>query len=270
MELKDKRVVITGGAGGIGSALGKACLSAGARVFLADRNEIDLSAVTERLGVKGTKCDVSVEREMQQLVDAARQSMGGIDVFVSNAGLSLGQPSHAASASNADWHQNWQVHVMAHVYAARALLPEMIERGSGAFVQIASAAGLLNQIGDAAYSATKHAAVSFAESLAIEHAADGIHVSLVCPQYVATGLLGLTDADAGSHARLLSASNVADTIVSGVQAGHFMILPHTEVAEYAQRRSRQPDGWLRGMQVLKDRAEKESAGSGPRGMYRLV
>ena len=159
---------------------------------------------------------------------------------------------------------------MAHVYAARAVLPGMIERGSGYLVQVTSAAGLLNQIGDAAYSATKHAAVSFGESLAITHREDGIKVSIVCPQYVATPLIGLGPEDAQDHSGLLSADEVAQSILSAVERDAFLTLPHPEVARFAQVRAQDHDGWIKGMRKLRARAIAELGQTGPAGMYRLL
>ena len=196
--------------------------------------------------------------------------MGPIDVFVSNAGLGCGEPTHAASADNDVWNLNWQVHVMAHVYAARALLPGMIERGSGYLVNVASAAGLLNQIGDAAYSATKHAAVSFAESLAISHGAQGVGVSVVCPQYVATPLLGLDDKDAKDRASLLTADDVAQAVVEGIEANRFLILSHPVVRDYTLLRAQDHDRWITGMQMLRAKAQESFGEVRAETLYKLV
>ena len=201
MKFSGKSVVITGGGSGIGAALARRAAQMGARVFVADLNGDSAAAVAAEFGGHSAVCDVRDETAVQGLIADARKALGDVDIYVSNAGLGRGEPSHAASANNDVWMLNWEVHVMAHVYASRALLPEMIARGSGHLVNVASAAGLLNQVGDAAYSATKHAAVSFAESLAITHGSDGIGVSVVCPQYVATPLIGLSDEDAAKQVR---------------------------------------------------------------------
>lgn len=267
MDFAGKTVVVTGGASGIGAALAWRFVQAHARVCICDRDSDALARMCRDIGCLGFAADVTVEHAMQDLVAHVEERLGSIDIFVSNAGILEPQPNHAASASDAVWMRNWSVHVMSHVYAARSLLPGMIARGSGYFVNVASAAGLLNQIGNAAYSATKHAAVSFSESLAIEHGDDGIGVSVVCPQYVATPLLGLRGGDA--HEGLLTADQVAETVLRGVQEGRFLILPHRQVHDFARRRSQDHDLWIRGMQNLRRRA-MEISRDGTVELYRLV
>ncbi len=268
MDISGKTVVVTGGASGIGAAIARQAADAGARVCIADLN-VDLAKnVAQEVGGIAVTCDVTKESEIINAIGVAEAAYGPVDVFVSNAGLGRGDPSHAASAPDADWTLNWNVHVMAHVWAARALLPTMIERGSGHFVNVASAAGLLNQIGDAAYSATKHAAVSFAESLLISHGGDGIGVSVVCPQYVATPLLGLGDADAEGN--LLTAADVAVSVWQGVADGTFVILPHPDVAKYNALRGSDPSRWIKGMQMLRAKAMSEHGGINVDSFYKLI
>lgn len=252
MKLTDKTVVITGGARGIGKALAVAFKREGARVVIADLLADDVAATATQLGTLGVACDVTNEADIQRLVNTTEQAYGPIDLFCSNAGICVGEPTHSASADNDTWQACWEIHVMAHVYAARAILPSMIERGEGYFVQMSSAAGLLSQIGDAAYSASKHAAVGFAESLAITHGDDGITVSVICPQYVATPMLGYDDADGISQALgVISADQVADTVVAGIEAEDFLILPHPEVEQYIQAKATNYDRWLGGMRKLR-------------------
>ncbi|WP_195821017.1 SDR family oxidoreductase [Roseobacter sp. MH60115] len=269
MELDGKIVVITGGASGIGAALARALQAKGARVAIADRDAAGVRNAAEEMGCLGLTCDVTVEAEIEACIRDATTALGRIDVFVSNAGVFRGQEGHAASAADAVWMQNWMVHVMAHVYAARCLLPDMLARGAGYFVNMSSAAGLLNQIGDAAYSATKHAAVSFAESLAISHGAQGIGVSVVCPQYVATPLIGMTAPDAEARPALLTAEEVAQSIVAGVEDGQFLILPHAEVAQHAQRRAQDHDRWIDGMRRLQQKSVSELGDAHQAELYRL-
>jgi NAD(P)-dependent dehydrogenase (short-subunit alcohol dehydrogenase family) len=157
MDLAGKVAVVTGGAGGIGKAVARRMVQAGARVALADLDADRARAAGAEVGGHGFGCDVSREDEVRRLIADVRGDLGEIDLFLSNAGLGFGDPSHAASAPNEAWQTSWDVHVMAHVWAARALLPGMIARGDGYLINTASAAGLLNQIGDAAYSVTKHA-----------------------------------------------------------------------------------------------------------------
>jgi NAD(P)-dependent dehydrogenase (short-subunit alcohol dehydrogenase family) len=268
MDISGKTVVITGGASGIGAALARQAVDAGARVCIADSNADLAQKVADEIGCMAVACDVTQESQIIAAIDTAEAAFGPVDVFVSNAGLGRGDPSHAASAPDENWILNWNVHVMAHVWAARALLPAMIARGSGHFVNVASAAGLLNQIGDAAYSATKHAAVSFAESLLITHGDDGIGVSVVCPQYVATPLLGLGDADAQGN--LLTAGDVATSVWQGVADGTFVVMPHPDVGKYNALRGADPSRWIKGMQVLRAKAMSEHGGINVSSFYKLI
>lgn len=268
MDISGKSIVVTGGASGIGAALAQQAADAGAKVCIADLNIEAARILAQKIGGIAVACDVTQEAQIIAAINAAEAAHGAIDVFVSNAGLGRGDPSHAASAPDADWMLNWNVHVMAHVWAARALLPAMIARGSGHFVNVASAAGLLNQIGDAAYSATKHAAVSFAESLLITHGTDGIGVSVVCPQYVATPLLGLGDGDAQGN--LLTAGDVAQAVWQGVADGTFVIMPHPDVAKYNALRGSDPSRWIKGMQMLRAKAVEEHGGISVQNFYKLL
>lgn len=270
MNFKDSSVVVTGAGSGIGAAIARLAAVKGARVCVSDLNGAKAQAVANEIGGIAIACDVRDEAQIKSLIAKASQAQGDIDIYVSNAGLGKADPSHAASQTDAHWQLNWQVHVMSHVYAARALLPNMIERKSGHLVNVASAAGLLNQIGDAAYSATKHAAVSFAESLAITHGRDGIGVSVVCPQYVATPLLGLTDSDAAQQASLLTADDVAVAVVDGVEAGRFLILSHPEVQTYALHRAKDHDRWVAGMQMLRAKAVETFGGIHVENFYKLM
>ncbi len=248
MQVENKNVVITGGAGGIGSALAKALVNKGANVVVSDLNLDAAQAVAEEIGGFAVQCDVSKEDSVVNLIEQAEGKYGPVDIFVSNAGFGLGEPDHVASASNDVWQKNWDVHVMAHVWASRALLPKMTERGDGYLINVASAAGLLAQIGDAAYSATKHAAVSFAEALAISHADDGIKVSVVCPQYVNTNILLLSEEERKQPMEgVLTPEYVADVILDGIDNEQFLITPHPEVREFMLHRAADPDRWLAGM-----------------------
>ena len=270
MDFTGKTIIITGGASGIGAAMARLFARHGAHVVIADL-QIDLAEQAAReIGGAAVKCDVTHEADIQDAVAWAESRFGTVDMFISNAGVAFGEPDHAASASDDVWQRNWDVHVMAHVYAARAVLPGMIARRSGMLVQMASAAGLLNQIGDAAYSATKHAAVSFAESLAITHAEDGIAVSVVCPQYVATPLIGLCDADADTTPSLMTADQVAQSVFDGVSDGAFLILPHPVVSEYVRLKSTDYDRWLCGMRKLRTKARSEFGSTRADDIYKLV
>jgi len=271
MKLNDKTVVVTGGARGIGKAICTAFQREGARVIIADLLADEAIATAEQIGGIGFGCDVSKEADIQHLVEYAEQEYGPIDLFCSNAGICVGEPNHSASASNDTWQACWNIHVMAHVYAARAVLPSMIERGEGYFVQMASAAGLLSQIGDAAYSASKHAAVGFAESLSITHCDDGIKVSVICPQYVATPMLGYGEGEGiDQHPGVISPEQVANTVVQGIDAETFLILPHPDVEQFAQFKTANYDRWLGGMRKLRRNIKDQIGSTRLEDMHKLV
>ncbi|WP_113952646.1 SDR family oxidoreductase [Arenicella xantha] len=248
MNIKNKVAVVTGAAGGIGSALCRALSAAGAKVVVSDLDLASANAVAQDIGALAVQCDVSQPQSIDALIEKVEDELGDIDLFVSNAGFGVGEPDTAASAADAVWQKNWDVHVMAHVWAARNLLPKMIARGDGYLVNTASAAGLLNQIGDAAYSATKHAAVSFAESLAIAHNDQGIKVSVICPQYVNTNILAISDEQRKQDIEgVITPEDCANSVLAGIEAEQFMILPHAEVAGYYQNRANDPQRWVSGM-----------------------
>ena len=271
MDVTGKVAVVTGAAGGIGLAIARALRDAGARVAISDLAGARLETAAQGLGVPGIACDVTDGAQVAALIDRATEALGPVDIFVSNAGLGSGEPDHAASAPDAVWQTAWEVHVMAHVHAARVLLPQMIARGEGYLINTASAAGLLAQIGDAAYTATKHAAVSFAESLAISHGDQGIRVSCICPQYVATPLLGYDDAgDAPLHPGLIAPEDVARAVMEGIAEERFLILPHPVVAEYAALRGADRERWLKGMRALRRKTIAELGGLSLAEMHKVV
>ena len=253
--------VVTGGAHGIGRALCRALHGEGVKVVVADIDSEGARQVADELGATSIAVDVGDEASVAELVSGVENQIGPIDLFISNAGVGFGDEGDAASARGgirdvADrWEACWRINVMAHVYAARVLLPQMRERGGGHFVNVASAAGLLSQIGDSAYTATKHAAVAFAESLAITHGDEGIDVSVVCPQAVATRMIGV-DEDSGAVEGgfggndvdgVLKPDEVAKIIIEGVREKRFLILTHPEVAEYVRRKAGDRDRWIGGM-----------------------
>ncbi|MCU1454086.1 MAG: Oxidoreductase, short chain dehydrogenase/reductase family [Acidimicrobiales bacterium] len=257
MELKDRVVVVTGAAKGIGFALAERFVAEGARgVALVDLVAADVEAAADRLGpaALGLAADVSDEAAVADVVARASEALGPIDLFASNAGIGTGA---GIEASNEAWQQIWDVNVMAHVYAARAVLPSMLERGEGYLLNTASAAGLLSQIDDAPYSVTKHAAVALAEWLAITYGDQGITVSCLCPQGVRTDMLmgaeGTTGADTVIAQGVIEPEDVAAAVVAGLADGRFLILPHPEVATYLQRKATDPDRWLAGMRRLQQR-----------------
>ena len=236
-----KLAVVTGGGHGIGRAICRRLSRDGCDVVVADIEEDAAVAVAGEIGGRGYGVDVGDADSM------AGSKRGGI--------------------GNAEdrWAACWRVNVMAHVYAARTLIPLMVARDGGYLVNVASAAGLLSQIGDAAYSATKHAAVAFAESLAITHGEQGIHVSVVCPQAVATRMIGIADdsdsLEGGFGGNdvdgILRPEDVADRIVEGIEEKRFLILPHPQVATYVQRKANDNDRWIAGMQRFQRKLSRQ-------------
>lgn len=256
MLIQDKIVVVTGGAQGIGRALALACHRAGARkVIIGDLDERGARQSADMIGGLGFGCDVGREEDVRALITQAETKAGPIDLFCSNAGIAEfdPNPNNAASASNDAYQRSWAVNVMAHIYAARALVPLFAARGGGYFLNTVSAAGLLSQIGSGPYSATKHAAIGFAEHLAIAHRRDGIKVSVLCPQAVDTAMLKSAPAGPQSLDGVLSPETVAEIVLKGLAEERFLILPHPEVGEYRALKAADYDRWLAGMSKLKSR-----------------
>jgi len=242
--------VVTGGANGIGRALCRRFAAEGAKaVVVADLQASMAEQVAKEFGGIAVQTDVAQEADVVRLVERVTQKYGVIDLFCSNAGVGV---SGGVNAPDGDWERSWQVNVMAHVYAARAVLPGMLARGEGYLLQTVSAAGLLTQLGSAPYSVTKHAALAFAEWLAITHGDQGIKVSALCPMGVRTDML--KRAEFGGGAFLLESAvepeQVAEDIVKGLDEETFLILPHPEVAEFFARKATEYDRWLRGMRRL--------------------
>jgi NAD(P)-dependent dehydrogenase (short-subunit alcohol dehydrogenase family) len=250
MQIQGKVVVVTGGANGIGRALSKAFAAQGARaVVVADMDEKGGQQTAQE--IKGTflPTNVAKEADIKGLVEKTTSQFGQIDIFCSNAGIGVdGGPE----APDGEWQRIWEINVMAHVYAARAVLPQMLSRKEGYLVQTVSAAGLLSQIGSAPYSVTKHAAQSFAEWLAITYGDRGIRVSALCPQGVRTNML--LKAEFGGGAFLLEGAlepdYVAAEVMKAIAEEKFLILPHPEVAKYFQNKANDYERWLRGMRKL--------------------
>ncbi len=250
MQLKDKVAVVTGGAQGIGRALCLRFAAEGARgVVVADCDAVGARQVAEEIGGLAVTVDVSQEADVQRLVGQSMAQFGPIDLFCSNAGIAVGG---GVEAPDADWQKIWDVNLMAHVYAARAVLPAMVKRGEGYLLQTASAAGLLTQVGSAPYSVTKHAAVALAEWLAITYG-PAIKVSCLCPQGVMTNMLLRPDAGPATEflrAEALTPEQVAEAVVQGLAREKFLILPHEIVADYFLRKATDYDRWIRGMRRL--------------------
>jgi NAD(P)-dependent dehydrogenase (short-subunit alcohol dehydrogenase family) len=254
MKVAGRVVIVTGGANGIGRALCERFQREGARkVVVADLDGDGAEAVARSIDGAGYTCDVAQEGDILRLIDETEDWFGPIDLFCSNAGIAAGfdpLSENAAGASNETWQRSWAVNVMAHVYAARTLIPRMRARGGGYFLNTVSAAGLLSQVGSAVYSTTKHAAVGFAENLAISHRAHGIRVSILCPQGVDTPMLRSLPAGPQSLDGVMTAEAVADAAIDGLERETFLILPHPQVAGYMRNKAENYDRWLSGMARL--------------------
>jgi NAD(P)-dependent dehydrogenase (short-subunit alcohol dehydrogenase family) len=251
MQVTGKIVVVTGGANGIGRALCEAFHQAGAaKVIVADLDFAGAEAVAASVGGAAFKCDVGQEKDIRHVIEETERQFGPIALFCSNAGIGGGfdpMSENAGGASDEPWARSWAIHVMAHVYAARHLVPRMKARGGGYFLNTISAAGLLSQVGSPAYSTTKHAAVGFAESLAIAHKADGIGVSILCPQGVDTNMLRSIPKGPQSGDGDLSPEQVAKDALHGIEQETFVILPHPQVLGYMRKKTENYDRWIAGM-----------------------
>ena len=240
-------VAVTGASGGIGRAIAEMFAQNGATVAVSDLSPPKDAA--RALGTKPYTCDVSFEPSVIDFIDQVEADLGPVDIFVSNAGIGAGNGPHVAGGSNESWEGAWRVNVMGSVYAARRLMPGWLDRGQGRFVITASAAGLLNQVGSASYSATKHAAVSFAESIAIEHGDDGIKSHCICPQYVRTNMTAGTDFS-GQREELLEPEDVANALKAAIENDKFLVLPHPVAQDYYIARAADTDAWLSGMRRM--------------------
>lgn len=249
MPVRERGIVVTGAGHGIGRALATRLAGEGARVVV---NDVDADAareVAEAIGGHPVPGDAATEDGVEALVTAARADLGAIDAWFANAGVDRG---HGLDASEDEWAASLEVNVLAHVRAARLLVPEWTARGGGRFVVTASAAGLLTMLGSPAYSATKHAAVAFAEWLSATYRHRGVVVQAICPQGVRTRMLDGAGPLQGllSHDSALAPEDVAESVWQALQDDRFLILPHPQVADYYTTRATEPDRWLRGMNKL--------------------
>ena len=249
MEITNKVIVVTGGAGGIGLAIAKEFIKEGPKiVILLDISFKNFNFKDEKILCE--QCDVTNESSIQNLIDKINLDFGLIDIFCSNAGiLSLG----SEQTSNEDWSKNWNLHVMSHVFAAKKLLPDMLKRGSGYFVNTASAAGLLSHIDSITYSTTKHAAIGLAEWLAITYGKQGIGVSILCPQAVETAMTRGREKEVSALDGMMKPEDVAIDVINAIKDEVFLISPHNEVVGYFQNKANNYSRWIGGMQKLKNR-----------------
>ena len=247
MEITNKVIVVTGGAGGIGLAIAKEFIKEGPKiVILLDISFKNFNFKDEKILCE--QCDVTNELSIQNLIDKINLDFGLIDIFCSNAGiLSLG----SEQTSNEDWSKNWNLHVMSHVFAAKKLLPDMLRRGSGYFVNTASAAGLLSHIDSITYSTTKHAAIGLAEWLAITYGKKGIGVSILCPQAVETAMTKGREKEVSALDGMMRPEDVAIDVINAIKDEVFLISPHDEVVGYFQNKANNYSRWIGGMQKLR-------------------
>ena len=261
MQVSGKVVVVTGGANGIGRALCEAFHRAGAaKVVVADKEAAGARAVAGLMGGAAFKCDVAQEKDVLHVIEATERMFGPIALFCSNAGIGGGfDPcsENAGGDSDEPFARSFAIHVMAHVCAARHLVPRFKARGGGYFLNTISAAGLLSQVGSPAYSTTKHAAVGFAENLAISHKAHGIKVSILCPQGVDTNMLRSIPKGPQSGDGDLSPEQVAQDALAGIEQETFLILPHPQVLGYMRKKTENYDRWISGMAKIQARMREE-------------
>jgi NAD(P)-dependent dehydrogenase (short-subunit alcohol dehydrogenase family) len=251
MKVTGKNAVITGAASGIGRALAQRFAAEGAKgIVVADLNEELLNAVAAEMNGIAVPCDVARELDIHNLVARAEAELGPIDIFCSNAGI---VNEGGEEAPDEEWMRNWQIHVMAHVYAAREVAPKMAAQGSGYLVNTSSAAGLLTHIDSATYAVTKHAAVAFAEYLAITYGDRGVRVSVLCPQAVRTAMTVGHEESVASVDGMIEPEELADCVIDAMDAEQFLILPHPQVLEYMRRKTADYDRWLGGMRKLRAR-----------------
>ncbi len=248
MDIKDRIVVVTGAAGGIGKALAIRFAQAGAKtVVCADLDQQGAEATAAEINGVARKVNVASEDDIKALIEGVESELGPIDLFCSNAGILVhGGPEVA----NEEWQKIWDINVMSHVYAARHLAPRMIKRGGGYFLNTASAAGLLSQVGSAPYAVTKHAAVAMAEWLAFTYADDGIKVSVLCPQAVRSAMTKGHEEGVASMDGMLEPEPVADACLKAIEEETFLVLPHPQVLGYFRNKAENYDRWIGGMKKL--------------------
>ena len=248
MELKDRIVVVTGAAGGIGRALARACAREGAaKVVCADINLEKAEETAALVRGRAILANVASESGVETLIGTVEKEVGPIDLFCSNAGISA---TGGPEASDEDWQRSWNINVMSHVWAARHLVPLMSERGGGYLMSTASAAGLLNQIGAAPYGVTKHAAVGLAEWLAISYGDQGIRVSVLCPQAVRTDMIRGSEEHVASIDGIMEPEDVAQICIDAIRDEVFLVLPHEQVRGYMRRKTDNYEKWIGGMRKL--------------------
>ena len=247
MEVKDKRVVVTGAASGIGKALCEA-----KSIICVDMNLEGAKETAQDVNGLAVQANVGVEKDIINVIDKANELSGGIDIFCSNAGI--GGVHGFFEVETADWQNIWEINVMSHIFAAKNVLPQMLEQGSGYLMNTSSAAGLLTQVGLAPYSVTKAAALSLAEWIKITYGNKGIGVSCLCPQAVKTPMTENGAGTAGVDG-MIEPEECAAAVLEAIEKEQFLITPHEEVLEYIKRKATDYDRWIGGMQRLQSKFE---------------
>lgn len=251
MELKDKIIVVTGAASGIGRAMCIRYAAEGAKhIACVDLNLEGAQATADQIGGTAYGVNVGKADEIKKLIEAVEQDIGPIDLFCSNAGISV---AGGVEVPDDDWQRIWDINVMSHVWAARALVPRMTARGGGYLLNTSSAAGLLNQVGSAPYGVTKHAAVGLAEWLALTYGDQGIKVSVLCPQAVRTEMTRGHEDHVAAIDGMMEPEPVAEACVQTIRDERFLVLPHPEVLGYMRRKTEDYDRWIGGMRKLNRR-----------------
>ncbi len=242
-------VAVTGAAGGIGAAIAQSFVDLGAQVAISDIDSVRAHATAKQIGATAFHCDVANEHSMEEFIEQVQSQLGSIDIFVSNAGVGFddGPQGFAGGGTNTSWNLSWQINTMANVYAARILVPDWIAGGGGRMVIVASAAGLLAQVGSGSYTTTKHAAVGFAEYLAIMHRADGIRVQCVCPQYVKTNMTAGMNFNEDTAGDILMPADVANALLQAIDEDRFLVLPHSVVGGYFTAKAQDVDQYIAAM-----------------------
>lgn len=259
MELKGRVAVVTGGGQGLGEGVCRRFAAEGATVVVVDLQGDKAEAVAGEIGGLGLKADVGSEPDVRKVVETATNAFGCVDLFFSNAGIGSVDDVFADDAA---WDRNWRIHVMSHVYAARAVLPQMLERGDGYLLATASGNGLTAQPWSMTYTVTKHAAVAASEWLALTYRPRGVKVSCVCPYGMATPML-LDQPEESASSKfgrdsLMAVEDVAEVIVKGVKDENFLILPHPEVLDHLRFKVSDYDRWINSMGRLRDRINSAS------------
>ncbi len=252
MNIKDKIILVTGGANGIGKALCERFHADGAaKIYVADTDFENAEKVAESVGGKAFRLDVADEANCQSVVAEILDDAGSIDFVCSNAGISGADGN--LEVANDVWQKIYEINVLSHVYLARLVFPQMVERGNGAFLITASAAGLLTHPTAVPYAVSKHAAVALAENFAIEFGGKGIYVSCLCPQGVKTNMIASAEGEPENFlmAEAISAEDCADAVIKALEAETFLILPHPEVAEYIVNKAENYDRWLHSLSKIR-------------------